>query len=180
MTKREALWQAPAMFGVFLVINFVIWELLPSPPAYNPCDGERPPGYTADLHAFRAPTYILLGLFGAALAVWLLWSSWTQRGDRPGAPTIVAVALPAALGLASLVSPAARGLWVAPGVAGIAAIVTVLPVLVVWWLVLALGRTRPRGTVLHARATAWSLLYLGLPAAGLIAWLPGSDFSLGC
>jgi hypothetical protein len=178
--KSDLLRPSIAMLAAFLLLNIVIWELLPRPPQYNSCDGPRPPGYTAHLHAFRAPAYALIGLLGVAAATWLLWASWDRRGDRPGWPTSVLVALAAAGAFAALLSESVRNGWALLGVVGFLAGLAVIPILLVWLLVLAIGRPRPRGSLWHGRTTAWFLIYLALPAIGLLTWLPGSGFQLEC
>jgi hypothetical protein len=176
--KGRMLGPATALVAAVVVLNAIIWLLLPSPPAWG-C-GDEPPGQAAKLHDFRTPSYILIAVVGAAVTAWLLWSSMRSRGERPGTPTIVAAALPALLGFVSLLSPAARDLWIVPGLAGFVAIAVGLPLLGIWGVVLLLGRPRPRGSLWHARTTAWLVLYLALPATGLAVWLTGSDFNLGC
>lgn len=178
--KRDLLLPSVAMLTGFAAINAVIWLLLPRPPAYDPCYGSRPPGYTAHLHAFRAPAYALIGLLGVAAGTWLLWTSWDRRGDRPGWPTSALVALAAVGAFAALLSDYVRGVWALLGIVGFLAALAIIPALLVWLIVLALGRPRPRGSLWHGRTTAWFLIYLALPAVGLIAWLPGSGFVLDC
>jgi hypothetical protein len=178
--RRDLLLPSMAMLGAFVVVNAVIWLLLPMPPQYNSCDGPRPPGYTAHLHAFRVPAYALIGLLGVAAGAWLLWTSFDRRGDRPGWPTTVLVALAAAGAFAALLSDYVRSAWALLGIVGFLAGLAVIPGLLVWLLVLAVGRPRPRGSLWHGRTTAWFLIYLALPAVALIAWLPGSGFQLEC
>jgi hypothetical protein len=167
-----------AMIGGLALINAVIWLLLPQPPEWG-C-GDKPPGQDAKLHDFRVPSYILIAVLGAAVAAWLLWSSVQDRGDRPGTPTIVAAALPALLGIASLFSPGAREVWVLPGLLGLAALFVALPLLALWGILLLVQRPRERAPVWYGRTIGWTVLYLGLPATGLFVWLQGSGFTIGC
>jgi hypothetical protein len=120
----------------------------------------------------------LLGALGVGVAGWLLWTSWERRGrDRPGWPTAIVTGLWAVGGLVSIAWTDAAVVWVYPGILGWLVGAVTLVVVLIWGLVLLVGKPRPRGSRWLNQTVAWYVLTLGIPGTGLLVWLQGSDIS---